>query len=137
MGYPLIIIICGFRYKRGEYGDGENGSEISGGGERVEIAWLFVCRLLGFMWQIGEDLITTVGCVVEECWRRGLKVSEGKSKMMMLNGEEELGSEVHIDGICLEHVSEFKYLGCILDESHTDEAECSRSGYWEESGRCH
>ena len=28
--------------------------------------------------------------------------------------------------IRLEHVSEFKYLGCILDESGTDEAECSK-----------
>ena len=33
--------------------------------------------------------------------------------------------EVHVDGICLEHVSEFKYLGCVLDESGTDGAECS------------
>ena len=31
-----------------------------------------------------------------------------------------------IDGICLKHPSEFKYLGCILDESDTDESECSR-----------
>ena len=28
--------------------------------------------------------------------------------------------------IRLEHVSEFKYLGCVLDESGTDKAECSR-----------
>ena len=28
--------------------------------------------------------------------------------------------------IRLEHVSEFKYLECVLDESGTDEAECSR-----------
>ena len=34
--------------------------------------------------------------------------------------------EVYIDGIRLEHVSEFKYLGCILDKSGTDGAECSR-----------
>ena len=26
----------------------------------------------------------------------------------------------------LEHVSEFKYLGCVLDESCTDEAKCRR-----------
>ena len=29
-------------------------------------------------------------------------------------------------GYRLEHVSEFKYLGCVLDESGTDEAEYSR-----------
>ena len=46
--------------------------------------------------------------------------------MMVLNGEEELECEIHVDGIRLEHVSEFKYLGCILDESGTDGAECSR-----------
>ena len=34
--------------------------------------------------------------------------------------------EVYVDGICLEHVSEFKFLGYMLDESGTDGAECSR-----------
>ena len=34
--------------------------------------------------------------------------------------------EVHVDGIHFEHVSEFKYLGCILDRSGTDGAGCSR-----------
>ena len=45
---------------------------------------------------------------------------------MMLGGEKGLECEVCVDGIRLEHVSEFKYLGCVLDESGTDEAECSR-----------
>ena len=31
-----------------------------------------------------------------------------------------------MNGILLEHVSEFKYLGCVLDESGTDGAECNR-----------
>ena len=34
--------------------------------------------------------------------------------------------QVCVDGISLEPVSEFKYLVCVLDESGTDEAECSR-----------
>ena len=34
--------------------------------------------------------------------------------------------EVLVDGIRLEHVSEFKYLGCVLDESGIDGAEGSR-----------
>ena len=34
--------------------------------------------------------------------------------------------QVSVNGIRLEHVSEFKYSGCVLDESRTDEAECSR-----------
>ena len=32
----------------------------------------------------------------------------------------------HVDGIRLVNVSEFKYLGCVLDESGTDGVECSR-----------
>ena len=44
---------------------------------------------------------------------------------MVLGGEEGLDCEVCVNGICLEHVSEFKYLGCVLDESGMDEAECS------------
>ena len=31
-----------------------------------------------------------------------------------------------VGGIRLEHVPEFKYLGCILDEEGTDGSECSR-----------
>ena len=45
---------------------------------------------------------------------------------VMLGGEEGLDCEVWVDEIRLEHVSEFKYLGCVLDESGTDEAECRR-----------
>ena len=37
-----------------------------------------------------------------------------------------LECEVCIDGIHLDHASEFKYLGCVLDESGTYKAECSR-----------
>ena len=45
---------------------------------------------------------------------------------MVLNEEVGLECEVHVDRICLDQVSEFKYLGCILDESGTDGAEFSR-----------
>ena len=66
-----------------------------------------------------EDLRKMVGRFAEVC-RRGLKVNGGKSKVMVLNGKERLECEVHVDGIRLNHVSEFKYLGCVLDESGTD-----------------
>ena len=46
--------------------------------------------------------------------------------MTVLNGEEGLECEAYVDEIRLEHVSEFKYLRCVLDESGTDGAECSR-----------
>ena len=44
------------------------------------------------------------------CSRRGLKVNEGRSKVMVMNGEEGLECEVLVDGVRLEHVSEFRYL---------------------------
>ena len=46
--------------------------------------------------------------------------------MMVLNGGEGLKSEVYVDRISLEHVSEFKYLRCVLIELGTDGAEYSR-----------
>ena len=67
-----------------------------------------------------------VGQFAEVCRRRGLKVNAGKSKVMVLNGDEGLECEVQVDGIHLEHLLEFKYLGCVLDKSGTDGAECSR-----------
>ena len=68
-------------------------------------------------WLIGlgefeEELKVILGRFVEVCRRRGLKVYAGKSKVMVLNGEEGLECEVYVHGIRLEHVSEFKYLGC-------------------------
>ena len=40
---------------------------------------------------------------------------------MVSGGEEGLECDVYVDEIRLEHVSEFKYLWCVLDESGTDE----------------
>ena len=45
---------------------------------------------------------------------------------MVLNGKERLECEVYVDGIRLGHISEYKYLGCVLDEPGTDGAKCSR-----------
>ena len=67
-----------------------------------------------------------MGWFAEVCRRRGLKVNADKSKVLVLNSEEGLEYEIHVDGMCLEHVSEFKYLGCVLDKSGTDSTECSR-----------
>ena len=74
-----------------------------------------------------EDLRAMVGRFAKVCRRRGLKVNAGKSKVMVLGGEEGSECEVCIDGIRSEHVSEFKYLGCVLGESGADEAECGRN----------
>ena len=56
---------------------------------------------------------------VELCRRRGLKVNADKGKVMVLVGEEGLECEIYVEWIRLEHVSEFKYLGYVLDESGT------------------
>ena len=73
-----------------------------------------------------EDLRVMVGEFAEVCRRRGLKVNAAKSKVMVLNGEEGLEYEVHVDGILSEHVSELKYLGRVLNEAGIDGAKCSR-----------
>ena len=63
---------------------------------RLQMTWLCVLRVM-------------VGRFVEVCRRRGLRVFGGKSKVMMLNGEEELECGFCIEGMRLKHVSEFKY----------------------------
>ena len=65
-----------------------------------------------------------VGRFAEVCRRRGLKVNAGKSKMMVLYGEEGLECVIHADGIRLEHVSEFKYLAM----SWTNQAQMGQNG---------
>ena len=74
--------------------------------------------------ELEEDLKVMVGWFTEVCRRRVLKVNAGKSKVKVKIGEEVLECEAHIDGVCLEHVSKFEYLG-VMDEAGTDGAECS------------
>ena len=50
-----------------------------------------------------EDLRAMVGLFVEVCRRRRLKVNVGKSKVMVLRGEEGLECEFSLDRIRLEH----------------------------------
>ena len=48
---PLALhCIYGRSDEGGENGDGEEGREIPGEGNRVEIAWTLVRRWLGFVW---------------------------------------------------------------------------------------
>ena len=49
---------------------------------------------------------------VELCWRRVLKISIDKSKVMVLDGEEGFEYEIRVDEARLERISEFRYLGC-------------------------
>ena len=59
-----------------------------------------------------DDLRAMVRHFGEVCWRRSLKVNASRSKVMVMNGEEGLEFEIHVDGMRLEYVSEFKYLVC-------------------------
>ena len=52
------------------------------------------------------------------CRRKFLKINTGKSKVMVLCGEEGLECEVYVDGIPLENVSELKYLTCVLESRY-------------------
>ena len=54
-----------------------------------------------------EELRAIGGRFVEVCRRRGLKVNAGNG----VGGEEGLECEVCVDGIRLEHVLKFEYLG--------------------------
>ena len=58
-------------------------------------------------------------CVGEEV-RKSIEIR------VKFGGEEGSVCEVLLDGTRLEHISEFKYSGCVLDESGTDGAECRR-----------
>ena len=73
-----------------------------------------------------EDLRVMVGHFVEVCRRKGLKINASKRKVMVLGWDEGLEWEVGVDGIRLEHALEFKYFGCVLEESGKYEVECSR-----------
>ena len=76
--------------------------------------------------ELKEDLRGVAGQFAEVCKGRELKVNAGKSEVMVLNGKEGLECEVHVDGVRLEHVSEFKYYEYVLDESGTDKEECNK-----------
>ena len=73
-----------------------------------------------------EYLRAILRSFVDVCRRRGLKVNERKSKGIVLKGEEGLECEVSVDGVQLENVPEFKYLGYVLDESCKNDPECRR-----------
>ena len=68
----------------------------------------------------------------EMCRGREMKVNVGKSKVMILNGEGGLECEVHIDGILLEHVSEFKYSGVF--STHQIQMEQNAVERWQAGG---
>ena len=99
---PWLFIVYGNAVMKVKMGMGRKGARFLEE-ERVEIIWPLVCRSRDSVWQV----------------EGGLKVNAGKSKMMVLNGEEGVECEVYVGRIRLEHVSEHKYLAYVLDESQT------------------
>ena len=86
---------------------------------------LYACDLV-FCGESVEYLRAILKSFAEVCRRRGLKVNACKGKVMVLGREEWVECEVCVDGTRSEDVSEFKYLGRVLDESGTGETEDSR-----------
>ena len=84
-------------------------------GRKWRLPCLFYADEMVLFGESEEGLRMMVRWFAEVCRRRGLKVNADKSKVRVQNGEDGLECEVHVDGIHLEHVSEFKYFGCILD----------------------
>ena len=106
--------------------DGRSENEGEEEGREWKLKSLLYAEDLVLCDELEEDLTAMLGRFVELCRKRGLKVNAGKSNMLILGGEEKLKCEVCVDEIRFEHVSEFKYFGCVWDELGTDEAECRR-----------
>ena len=79
--------IYGYSEEKGEDEDGTEGSEIPGGGERVDITGLLYADDLVLCGESEEELRAMVGRFAEVCRRRRLKVNAGKRKVMVMNGE--------------------------------------------------
>ena len=81
--------------ERGENGDGKEG-------RKWRLPGLLYTDDLLLCGELEEELRAMVGWFVEGCRRRELKVNADKSKVILMNGEEGLEFEIHIDRIHLE-----------------------------------
>ena len=79
------------------YGWSDEGGE-DGDGKDWELPGLLNTGDLVLCGESEEDLRVMVGVFAEVCRRRRLNINAGKIKIMVLNGEEELDCEVHVDG---------------------------------------
>src|SRR5678816_3326092 len=97
-----------------------------GNGGEWRVPYLLYADDLVLYGESEESLRRLVERFGRVCKRRGLKVNVDKSKVMVVS-EDSPQCEVILDGEQLEQVSKFKYLGYVLDEKGTDDAECSLS----------
>ena len=118
--------------KKGKMGRGRRGVRFLEDGRKWRLPGFLYADDLVLCGESEEELRKMLGRFIEVCKRRGLKFNAGKSKVMVLNGEERLECDLYVDGIRLEHVSEFKYLGCVL----MNQAEMGQSiaGRWRVGG---
>ena len=112
--------------KEVKMGIGRRGVSFLEDGREWRVAGLLYADDLVLCGESEEGLRVMVGWFAEVCRKIGMKVNAGNNKVMVLNGKEGIEYEVLINGIDLEHVLEFKYLGYVLDESGTDGAEYCR-----------
>src|SRR5678816_3730592 len=107
-----------------EMGVAGNDVRMMENGDEWEVPYLLYADDLVLWGESEESLRGLVKRFGRVCKRRGLKVNVDKSKVMVVS-EDSPQCEVTLDGEQLEQVSEFKYLGYMLDEKGTDDAECS------------
>ena len=90
--------------ERGKNEDGEDGRE-------WRLSGLLYADNLDLCCELEGGLKVMVGHFIEVC-RKCLKPNAGKSKVMVLSGEEGLECKICVDRMQLEEVQEFKYLVC-------------------------
>ena len=81
-------------YMKAVMGMGRRGMRLQEEGRKWRLLGLLYVDDLVLCGESKEDLRSIVGRLTEVCRRRGLKVNAGKSKVMLLGGEEGLECEV-------------------------------------------
>ena len=93
---PWLFNACSDKVKMGM---GKRGVSFLEDGREWRLSGYFYADDLVPCGELEEDLSVMVGWFAEVC-RRGVKVNAVKSKVMVLNGEDGLECEVHVDGMC-------------------------------------
>ena len=81
--------VNGCNDERSKNSNGEDGSEISGGGgveERVEILWRHVFVDLVLCGGSEKDVKIMMGWFIEVCRRQGLKINADKNEVIVVGG---------------------------------------------------
>ena len=71
------------------------------------------------------------------CRNTGLKFNAGNSKVIVFNEKGRFESEVHVEEIRLEHVSEFKYIWDVFWTNQVQIGHNAVGSEWEEDCMCY